>query len=240
MRIGLAWIIVMVLLSACIPAPQRSAVPPQISEEERPALRPAAVSETERLLEQFAVIRALPREQVAKEYADASRELSQTPTVGNRVKIAWLLGLSGTGFQDLNRSVGLLQEALKDEAPETVGVRRLAALLFGQFSRDQRQEEMIQSLNQRLREESKRAETAALKPDDASAALAAKLKEDQKRIETLQAKQEENTQTINQLTQKLKEEKGRADLLQQKLDALANIEKAIVDRQQQNKPETKK
>ena len=71
-----------------------------------------------------------------------------------------------------------------------------------------------------------------------------KLKDEQKRYDATQSstqtKQEDTSQSVVILTQKLKDEQKRADTLQQKLDALTNIENAIIERQQQGKPELKK
>jgi uncharacterized coiled-coil protein SlyX len=116
-------------------------------------------------------------------------------------------------------------------------VRRLAGLLHAHFSRELRNDELIQTLNQRLKEERSKSDAGAQKQDDTVGILTQKLKDEQKRGEALQSKQEE---TIVQLNQKLKDEQRRADLLQQKLDALTNIEKAIVDRQQKPNAEPKK
>ena len=55
-----------------------------------------------------------------------------------------------------------------------------------------------------------------------------------------QTKQEDSSQTVSILAQKLKDEQKRADNLQQKLDALTNIERTLIERQQQGKPEPKK
>lgn len=226
--------------TSCItPAPSPTAV------SAKPAVVSAtkivkSPSETERLLDEFALIRTYPKEQVAKEYADASRELSQAGVNSARIKLAWLLALPGTSFQDLNRSAALLQEAMKDEAPDDMGVKRLATLLYAQVTRDIRYEDNAQVLNQRLREEQKRVEAGGSKHEETIATLTGKLKEEQKKLEALQLKHEESAQSVNQITQKMLQEQKRADLLQQKLDALTNIEKTIVDRQQAPKPEPKK
>ncbi len=222
---------------ACVQPPPRGATTPVRLERAAPVTPPK--SETERLLDEFTVLKSLPKEQVAKDFAEAGRAVSQAPSMINRIRLAWLLGLPGTPFQDLNRSLTLLQEVLKDEAPDEAGVKRLAGFVYSQYNRDLRNQETIQALNLRLADAQKRVDDSQ-KQDETVSTLTQKLKEEQKRNEVLVAKQEESTQTIGSLAQKLKEEKQKAEQLQQKLDALADIEKSMVDRQQQPKAEPKR
>lgn len=200
---------------------------------------PGVKSEADLLIDYYLSMRKQPKEKVLKEQADAIKAVQTTPTAFNRVKLALLSNLPITGVQDSQRALNLLQETLKDETQDDVALRNLAALLQAQFYKEVRQEESLQ----RSRDDQKRLESLTAKQDDAIQAMTLKLKEEQKRYDTLQTsiqtKQDDSNQTTVILSQRLKEEQKRADILQQKLDALTNIEKTIIDRQQQVKPEVK-
>ena len=158
----------------------------------------------------------------------------------NRFKVALLLSLPVTGLQDLPRALNLLQDTIKEEKEEENALRNLANLFQGQLYKESRHDENMQ----RARDEQKRLESLTAKQDDAIQTLTTKLKDEQKRYDALQTsiqtKQEDNNQAVLILAQKLKDEQKRADNLQQKLDAMANIERTLIERQQQVKPEPKK
>ncbi len=203
---------------------------------------PSAVtrSETDNLVDYYLIMRKVPNERAQKEFAEGQRVLQTLPSPYARIKLALLLSLPITGVQDTTRALNLLLDVSKDEALEESGLKNFASFLQSQMSKEVRQDESLQ----RSRDDQKRLETLAAKQDDAIQALNLKLKEELKRYDTLQSsiqtKNEDSNQVVAILTQKLKDEQKRADTLQQKLDALTNIEKAIIERQQQGKPEPKK
>ncbi len=202
--------------------------------------QPGIKSEADSLIDYYLSMRKQPKEKVLKEQAEASKAVQTSPSASNRIKLALLCNLPISGVQDSQRALNLLQETIKDESLDDVGLKNLANLLQAQFYKEVRQEESLQ----RARDDQKRLESLAAKQDDAIQALTLKLKEEQKRYDTLQSsiqtKQEDANQATIILNQKLKDEQKRADTLQQKLDALTNIEKTIIDRQQQEKTEPKK
>jgi uncharacterized coiled-coil protein SlyX len=195
---------------------------------------PGVKSEADVLVEYYLAARKLPKERVLREYAEAQKGVQAHPTPFNHIKLALLLSLPVAGFQDTPRALNLLQDTVKDESPGETGLRNFASLLQAQLYRDQRQEEGLQ----KSREEQRRQDSSIAKQEEALKSLNQKLGEEQKKVETLQGKHDENVQTIAQLAQRLKDEQKRADTLQQKLDALTDIEKNIIERQQQVKPET--
>jgi hypothetical protein len=201
---------------------------------------PGIRSEADSLIEYYLAMRKVPKERALKEYTDANRGVQTTPNSYARIKLALLLSLPITGLQDSTRALNLLQDVNKEESQEELGLRNFANLLHSQLYKEVRQDESLQ----RARDDQKRLEALAAKQDDAIQALNLKLKDEQKRYDTLQSsiqtKQEDSGQVVAILTQKLKDEQKRADTLQQKLDALTNIEKAIIERQQQGKPDPKK
>ncbi len=200
---------------------------------------PCTRSETDNLVDYYLIMRKGPQERAQKEFTEGQRLLQTLPSPYVRIKLALLLSLPITGVQDTARALNLLQEVSKDEAVEESPLKNFASLLQFQMTKDARQDDSLQ----RSRDDQKRLETLAAKQDDAIQALNVKLKEELKRYDTLQSsiqtKNEDSAQVVAILTQKLKDEQKRADTLQQKLDALTNIEKAIIERQQQGKPEPK-
>jgi hypothetical protein len=194
---------------------------------------PGVKSESDVLVEYYLTVRKLPKERVLREYTETQKSVQAQPTAFNHIKLALLLSLPVVGFQDTSRALILLQDTIKDNSPNDVGLKNFAALLQAQFYREQRQEESLT----KSREEQKRQEVSVARQEDAIKALNQKLNEEQKKSDVLQGKQDEHLQTMSQLAQRLKDEQKRADTLQQKLDALTDIEKNIIERQQQTKPE---
>jgi hypothetical protein len=207
---------------------------------ERAIAPPGFKSESDALIDYYLAMRKAPKDKVAKESADAGKAAQAAPTAFNRIKLALLLSLPVTGLQDNARALNLLQETIKEEKEEETNLRNLANLLQGQLYKETRHDESMQ----RAREDQKRLESLTAKQDEAIQSLTTKVKDEQKRYDTLQTsiqtKQEDNNQAVVILAQKLKDEQKRADNLQQKLDALTNIEKTIIERQQQGKTEPKK
>lgn len=211
------------------------------NEDETLTARSAGIkSESDALIDYYLTMRKAPKDKALKEYADVSKTTQAAPTSFNRIKLALLLSLPVTGLQDNPRALNLLQETIKEEKEEDNSLRNLANLLQGQLYKETRHDENMQ----RAREDQKRLESLTAKQDEAIQSLTTKLKDEQKRYDTLQSsiqtKQEDSNQTVSILAQKLKDEQKRADNLQQKLDALTNIERTIIERQQQGKPEPKK
>ena len=201
---------------------------------------PGIKSESDGLIDYYLTMRKAPKEKVMKEYGEANRLAQANPTAMNRIRLALLLSLPVTALQDSSRALNLLQDTIKEEKEDENALRNLANLLQSHFYRESRHDENMQ----RAREDQKRLETLTTKQDEAIQTLTGKLKDEQKRYDTLQCsiqtKQEDSNQAVAILAQKLKDEQKRADTLQQKLDALANIEKTLIDRQQQGKPDPKK
>ena len=201
---------------------------------------PGIKSESDGLIDYYLTMRKAPKEKVMKEYGEANRLAQANPTAMNRIRLALLLSLPVTALQDSSRALNLLQDTIKEEKEDENALRNLANLLQSHFYRESRHDENMQ----RAREDQKRLESLTTKQDEAIQTLTGKLKDEQKRYDTLQSsiqtKQEDSNQAVAILAQKLKDEQKRADTLQQKLDALANIEKTLIDRQQQGKPDPKK
>ena len=138
--------------------------------------------ETIECLHYFSRMRGLQSEELDREYAAALKALEKQKTSANRIKLAFLLGLSNGGFRDDARATALLNEVL-DDKKDNGSLGNLAALLVYQINEQKRQEERYQKANQSMKDEQK-----------------------------------------------------RANQLEQKLDALKNIEKSIIQRESKTVP----
>jgi hypothetical protein len=193
----------------------------------------------EGLLAYYDSVRALPKEELNLELAQARQRVSKVGSNFSRIQLALLLTLPNAGVSEAARGLALLDELSKEPADLQPSLRSFAAYLHAILTAQARQEESLQSLAQRLKDEQRRAEqiqSQQPKADDNVTTLMQKLKDEQRRAELSQAKQDES---IANLTQKLREEQKRGDTLQQKLDALSTIEKSILERNQ-NKTESAK
>ena len=193
----------------------------------------------EGILAYYESVRVLSKEEFNLELAQARQRVSKVASTFSRVQLALLLTLANGGLPDPARGLALLDEIGKEPADMQPSLRSFVAYLSAILSAQARQDENLQSLAQRLKDEQRRAEqlqSQQPKPDDNVTTLTQKLKDEQRRAELSQVKQDE---TITSLTQKLREEQKRGDTLQQKLDALSTIEKSILERNR-NKTESAK
>jgi hypothetical protein len=199
-------------------------------------------SDVERVLAFADGIQGGTKESHEEELFRLKSRTAQSAEAVPKVELALLLGLPGHSAYDPARAASLCGEVARDAAGASPALRSLASYLQTVLAQQAKQDDAMQSLSQRVREEQRRADAAVsaasqTRPDDPGAAaapaqgqqgLAQRLRDEQKRAEAMQAKHDE---AIGQLTQKLKDEQRKSELLQQKLDALTSIEKNLIERQ---------
>ncbi len=178
------------VLTACA-TPERASPPPVVVppsepapvlvEPPRPEVKaevPAAPepqpSDLDRLLLQFDSVRRMQGAEASRELEQARQSFNRAKTDYNRVQLALLSLLPGTGARDDAKAAALLEPMLKDSSRDRSGngLRAFAALLYNQIAEERK------------------------------------------------------------LDDRMKEEQKRADSLQQKLDALKQVEKSLLDREQ--------
>jgi len=115
----------------------------------------------------------------------------------NRVQLAMLLSLQGTGFRDDQAALSLVQPFANDKRYENSQLRTLAMVLYAQLSE-----------LKRLDSELKRVDFEVKQLDGA----------------------------LQLQTAKAKEEQRRADALQQKLEAILDMEMKMIEREQTSPP----
>jgi len=167
-------------------------------------------------------ILALGREELNEEITTRRERATTTRSALDRAKLAVALTLPNQGQRDTTKALLAITDVPRDDPsldPQAmVVISYVEALLAWQA----RQEEALQAL---LQEEHVPPPTVVPTPSPSPElaslqALAQNLRADQKR----------NESQIDALSGKLREEKARADSLQQKLDALSNLEKSLADR----------
>jgi len=131
--------------------------------------------------------------ELARKLESTRQEFEKDKSELNRLQLAILLSLPGTGFRDDAAALNLVQPFLNDKRHENSALRPLALMLHSQLSELRRLDEQ--------RSELKRLEEA-----------------------------------LQQQTAKTREEQRRADALQQKLEAILDMEMKMIEREQTAPP----
>jgi hypothetical protein len=108
---------------------------------------PQPASNVESLLLYFQHIRKLSGPEASREYEEARQAYARGRTDFNRVRLALILSLPGTSFNDDARALGLLDTVAKHEGGRLQG---LAALLGANLREQQRLSASAQALQQKL------------------------------------------------------------------------------------------
>lgn len=131
--------------------------------------------------------------ELARKLESTRQEFEKDKSELNRMQLAMLLSMPGTGFRDDPAALTLVQPFLNDKAHENSVLRPLALMLHSQLSELKRLDEQRSEL---------------------------------KRLE----------ESLQQQTAKTREEQRRADALQQKLEAILEMEMKMIEREQAAPP----
>jgi hypothetical protein len=141
--------------------------------------------------------------ELARKLESTRQEFEKDKSELNRLQLAMLLSLPGTGFRDDPAALNLVQPFLNDKRHENSALRPLALMLHSQLSELKRLDEQRSELK-RLDEQ----------------------RSELKRLE----------EALQQQTAKTREEQRRADALQQKLEAIMEMEMKMIEREQAAPP----
>ncbi len=131
--------------------------------------------------------------ELARKLESTRQEFEKDKSELNRLQLAMLLSLPGTGFRDDPAALNLVQPLLNDKRHENSVLRPLALMLYSHLSELKRLEEQVSEF---------------------------------KRLE----------EALQQQTAKTREEQRRADALQQKLEAILEMEMKMIEREQAAPP----
>lgn len=95
---------------------------------------------------------------LAREIESIRQEFETDKSEFNRVRLAMLLSLPGTGLRDDQTALNLLQPFLSDKSYENSTLRPLALVLHAQFSEIKRLDEALQQQTAKSKEEQRRAD----------------------------------------------------------------------------------
>ncbi len=95
---------------------------------------------------------------LARELESTSQEFEKDRSELNRVQLAMLLSLPGTGFHDDQAALSLVEPFLNDERYENSVLRPLALMLHTQLSELKRLDAALQHQTARIKEEQRRAD----------------------------------------------------------------------------------
>ncbi|BBP05061.1 hypothetical protein TPL01_18650 [Sulfuriferula plumbiphila] len=106
-----------------------------------------------------------PAAELVKEYDKARQSLAQARTDVNRVRVALLLVLPNAPFHDTTAALGLLNELTKETKTASPGLRGLAGMMAMLIAEQQRANNNVEDLSQKLKDEQKRADQLQGKVD---------------------------------------------------------------------------
>jgi hypothetical protein len=118
--------------------------------EPAPWVQPGAsqpTSDVESLLLYYHYVRKLPAPDASREYDAARQAYARARTDFNRVRLAMILSVPGTSFNDDARALGLLDTVARHQGARLQG---LAGLLGSQLQEQQRLAANAQGLQQKL------------------------------------------------------------------------------------------
>lgn len=95
---------------------------------------------------------------LARELESARQEFEKDGTELDRVRLAMLLSLPGSGFRDDQAALNLIQPFLNDQRYENSVLRPLALMLHAQLAELKRLDDAVQQQTARAKEEQRRAD----------------------------------------------------------------------------------
>ena len=130
------------------PLPQVEAPPVVVTPREAEPVRPPPpVAELERLLDYFRILRRLTAAELAREHENARAAFARTRSDYDRVRLALLMSLPNTPFNDEGRVLELLEPMMRNPGSMLQG---LAALVHVMVYEQRRLEQNIGKLQEKL------------------------------------------------------------------------------------------
>lgn len=115
-------------------------------------------SNTDRALKFYDQVSRLKDAELARELDTARRTFEADKSELNRIQLAMLLSLPGSGFRDDGAAIVLLQAFVHDKSLEDSSLRPLALLLHTDLTELKRLDEALQQQTLKSRDEQRRAE----------------------------------------------------------------------------------
>ena len=154
-----AWFVFcLTLFSGCALQPTRVA-----STEKSPVREMPAPDSVETLLKFAQAYAALPADAQKREY---TRLTGQRKTEVSRMQLALIASAGGSRYRDLARAQALLDEHLKAADSKDEGIRTLAWLLKAHVTEQQKTEDALLAMGQKVKDEQKKSDSLQRKLDE--------------------------------------------------------------------------
>ena len=156
---GAGWLILAIMVAACAPVDSKS------TRHDTPWGRSVVESDSDRIARFYDRLLKMKGTELAGELEMIRRSFENDRSDLNRLQLALLLSLPGTGFRDDNAALALLSPFLKDGGREGSTLRPLAIWLHSELLELRRSDEALQQQVAKLKEEQRRAEALQQKLD---------------------------------------------------------------------------
>ncbi len=155
MRWDPGWVILAVTVAACAPVESKTTRP------ETPwyrAVMEPVPSDPDRIARFYDRLLTMRGSELAGELETIRISFENDKSELNRLQLALLLSLPGTGFRDDNAALLLLNPLLKDKGREDSTLRPLALWLHSELVELRRSDEALQQQSAKLKDEQRRSE----------------------------------------------------------------------------------
>ena len=199
-------------------------------------------TEIERFFQYFARLRALSREALQREYAQQEIAFAHSRGAGDRLRLALLLSLPDTNFENTTYALELLQEYLNEPTQSHAQFREIA-LFLGTFIQNKKPDNepseplIAKQLQEALRDQERQLvaqqqlHKKLLIELEAQKSLAHNLS---KQLQEALSDKERQLIAQQQLSKKLQDERRNVRRLQDKIEKIKDIEKSLIEKEHTN------
>lgn len=217
------------IMSCTVPAQPRT-IPERVAE-----------TEVEQFFQYFVRIKALSREALQHEYAQQKSAFVHSRSAADRLRLALLLSLPDTNFENTPYARELLQEYLNEPTSSRAPLREVAAFLLTFMPNKKVHEISAEPLITPLQEVLQDQERQLLAQKQLHKKLQTELEAQKSLAHTLnrqlqEALSDKERQLLaqQQLNKKLQDERRNVRRLQDKIEKIKDIEKSLIEKEQTN------
>jgi len=161
LRILVAVTLILILLTACSTVPENQVFMAPLPSDLPVVPLPSdliVTGQIEDMMQYYDSLRKQPAAELARIYDKVKQNFVQNKSDANRARLVLLLILPNTPFRDINSALYLLNEWPRDGRSIT-GLQGFRNLLAPLLSEQQRLNQGVEELSQKLKDEQKRVET---------------------------------------------------------------------------------
>ena len=229
------WPVIVLCLLTCL-------VSCTVPAQPRAVLARVEETEMERFFQYFARLRALSREALQREYAQQEIAFVHSRSAVDRLRLALLLSLPDTNFENTTYALELLQEYLNEPTPSQAQFREIAVFLCT-FIQNKKPDNVpsepliAQQLQEALRDQERQLvaqqqlNKKLLIELEVQKSLAHNLS---KQLQGALSDKERQLIAQEQLSKKLQDERRNVRRLQDKIEKIKDIEKSLIEKEHTN------